>query len=302
MKKIVTFIVTLISISFYSQSNSVTSLPITLEGNSIYIYCKVNERDSLKFLFDTGADGTVINKSSLQKVNLTIDGKSLNVGSNGQNEVESSSKNELILGTIKKNEVFLTIIPFGTDAFDGILGINMMKEHIIEIDYDRGLIKFYAEDDKNINLKGYTKLKMYSDIYPTYIKSTISVGGKKFKGLFGLDTGADDALTLASPFVRKNDFTNKGEKVGLSRSEGSDGSVYESIIIELPEIEFAGKHLYNIPASLSNSTEGIDSSDKLAGFYGNAVLRKFNMIIDYKNHLIYFKLNQNLYSDFYNEW
>lgn len=301
MKKTITFIVTLISISFYSQSNPVTTVPITVEGNSIYIYCKVNERDSLKFLFDTGADGTVINKSSLEKVNLNVDGKSINVGSNGQNEVESSSENELILGTIKKNEVFFTIIPFGTDAFDGVLGTDMMKGHIIEIDYDRGLIKFYAEDDKNIILQGYTKLKIYSDIYPTYIKSTISVGEKKFKGLFGLDTGADDALTLASPFVRKNDLTDKGDKIGLSRSEGSDGSVYESIIIQLPEIEFAGKHLYNVPASLSNSTEGIDASDKLAGFYGNAVLKKFNMIIDYKNQLIYFKLNQNLYSDFFDE-
>jgi hypothetical protein len=297
-KTLFTLLTLLLSTSLYSQSRTITSIPFSIEKNCIYIYCKVNGTDSLKFLFDTGADGSVINQSSLPKANLKIDGKSLNVGSNGKNEVEMSSKNDILIGTIHKKEVSFTIIEYGDARFDGVLGTDLMKGHIIEIDYHKQLVNFYKDDDKNIDYTGYTKLKMYSEIYPTYIKSKMIIDGKEFPGLFGLDTGADDALTIASPFARKNDLVNKMPLIGSASFQGSDGSVQELRIVLCPEIQFAGKYLYRVPAALSQASEGIDANDTLAGFFGNAFLKKFNTIIDYKNHFIYFKLNHNLYSDY----
>ncbi len=301
MRLIITFTISFLSLSLYSQSIPVESIPFKIEKNHIYIYCKVNDTDSLKFLFDTGAAGTVINQQSTRKLNLKTDGKSINVGSNGQNDVDVSSGNEITLGTIRKKEILLTIIPYGTDEFDGVLGTDVMMGHIVEIDYYGQVINFYDEDDKNINYDGFTKLKMYSDIYPTCIKSAVVINGKKYKGLFGLDTGADDVLTFASPFLEKYNLINKMIKIGSARGQGSDGTVFEVPVVLCPEIRFAEKHLYRIPALLSSATDGTDATDKLAGFYGNAFLKKFNTIIDYKNHLIYFRLNKNLYTDFYEE-
>ncbi len=223
------------------------------------------------------------------------------MGSSGTNEVEESSNNEITLGIIHKKEILLTIIPFETDEFDGIIGTDVMKGHIIEIDYNNQVINFYNINDKNINYRGYTKLKMYSDIYPTYIKSKLLNNGKKYSGLFGLDTGADDVLTLTSPFAKSNDFINKMTKIESAGFIGSNGVECEMPIVICPEIEFAKKHFYRIPTALSNVTEGTDASDRLAGFYGNAFLKKFNIIINYNSQLIYFKLNKNLYTDFYKE-
>lgn len=117
----------------------------------------------------------------------------------------------------------------------------MMNGHMIEIDYHNQLIKFYNKNDKDINYKGYTKLKMYTDIYPTYIKSTLIIKGEKYKGLFGLDTGADDALTIAVPFAKSNSFVDKMTKIGTAHGQGSDGSEYEMPIVLCPEVEFAEK-------------------------------------------------------------
>ena len=299
MKKILIIVVTLFSVSLYSQSKPIESIPFELEKNHIFIYAKVNEIDSLKFLFDTGADGTSINKEALEKVQLKIDGLSTNRGSNGVNEVEESSGNNILLGKINKKEVVLAIIELGTTSFDGVMGTDVMNGHIIEIDYEKQVLNFYDENDKSINYKGYTKLKMSDAVYPTCVKSTLIVDGKKYKGLFGIDTGAQDALTLASPFTKKNNVIGKTTKIGAVKFQGSDGSKYELPIVLCPEILFAGKHLYNIPTALSNSTEGIDATDDLAGFFGNAFLKKFDIILDYKNHYIYFKINKNLYTDFY---
>jgi len=300
MKRIFVISLVLVSAFVWAQSTPFTSLPFTVENNHIYFYCKVNETDSIKFLFDTGANGSVINKQSLKKLNLNINGKSLNQGSNGVNEVESSSGNKIKIGNILKKDISFTIISFETDKFDGVFGTDLMKGHIIEIDYHNLKLNFFIKNDNSINYTEFTKLKLYSsDIYPSYIKSTIIIKGKKYKGLFGLDTGADDVLTIASPFAKKNDFINKATKIGSSRFLGSNGVEYEMPIVLFPEVEFAKKHIYRIPAALSNVTEGIDATDKLAGFFGNAFLNKFNIILDYDNGNIYFRLNNNLYKEYY---
>lgn len=300
MKNIYLLLLTFFSISQYAQT--VMSIPFTVEKNTIYIYAKINESDSLKFIFDTGADGSVINQLSLHKVKLHIDGKTTNIGSNGSNEVDHSSKNELKLGNLIQKDLFLTIIPYETDSFDGVLGTDIMQNHIIEIDYHKQMLHFYAQNDNSINYKGFTKMKMHSEsFYPTFIKSALVIDGKKYAGLFGLDTGADDALIITTPFAKKNKFINKMTKIGAASYQGSDGAVVELPIVLCPEIQFANKSFYRIDTGLSTATEGIDATDKLAGFYGNAFLKKFNIILDYKNHKIYFKLNKNLYTGFYDE-
>ncbi|WP_300687529.1 retropepsin-like aspartic protease [Chryseobacterium sp.] len=262
------------------------------------MYCKVNKTDSIRFLFDTGADGSVININSKKKIPLKIDGKSENRGSNGMNPVEYSSNNTVEFGNIQKTNIQLTMIPYNNANFDGVFGTDMMTGKIIEIDYHQKEIRFYDENDPSINFSGYEKMKLHLiDNYPC-IESSITANGKEYSGFFGLDSGADDALTMASPFAKKNDLANVMKKVGKATAQGSDGSVYEMPVVLCPSVKFAQKYLYNVPITLSVSTEGMDSTEKMAGFFGNKFLKRFNTIIDFKNKYIYFKLNKNLYSEF----
>ncbi|WP_278377603.1 aspartyl protease family protein [Chryseobacterium arthrosphaerae] len=291
------FLTTFIMI-FIPAQNKPAVIPFSLENNSIYIHCKVNNSDQLKFLFDTGADGSVINTGSKKDINLKIDGTSANKGSNGINTVEYSSHNTIQFGDIRKDDVLLTLIPYETTNFDGVFGADMMQGKVIEIDYHKKEIRFYDENDRSIDLSGYEKMKLHLvDNYPA-IESSITVNGKEYSGLFGLDTGADDALTIAAPYAKNNAFARIMKTIGKARAQGSDGSVYEMPVVNCPSITFAGKYLYNVPVTLSGSTEGIDATEKMAGFFGNKFLKRFNAVIDFKNQTIYFKLNQNLYSGF----
>ncbi|WP_343680924.1 aspartyl protease family protein [Chryseobacterium arthrosphaerae] len=291
------FLTTFIII-FIPAQNKPAVIPFSLENNSVYIHCKVNNSDQLKFLFDTGADGSVINTGSKKDINLKIDGTSANKGSNGINTVEYSSHNTIQFGGIRKDDVLLTLIPYETTNFDGVFGADMMQGKVIEIDYHKKEIRFYDENDRSIDLSGYEKMKLHLvDNYPA-VESSITVNGKEYSGLFGLDTGADDALTIAAPYATNNAFARVMKTIGKARAQGSDGSVYEMPVVNCPSITFAGKYLYNVPVTLSGSTEGIDATEKMAGFFGNKFLKRFNAVIDFKNQTIYFKLNQNLYSGF----
>ncbi|SHK39860.1 Aspartyl protease [Chryseobacterium polytrichastri] len=297
MKSVYLFLIIFMSIPFSAQEKN-TIIPFSLEHNSIYIYCKVNKTDSLKFLFDTGADGSVINISSKKKLDLKIDGTSENRGSNGVNTVQQSSNNIIKFGDLEKSNILLTLIPYETTDFDGVFGTDLMKGKIIEIDYNKNELKFHSENEEKINFSDYEKVKLHLvDNYPA-VESKFIANGVEYSGLFGLDTGADDALTIASPFASKNSLATKMKTIGKATSQGSDGSVYDMPVVLCPSINFAKKYLYNIPITLSSSKEGIDSTNKMAGFFGNKFLKRFNTIIDFKNQFIYFKLNKNLYSVF----
>jgi len=299
MKSIVLFFAFICCQVVCSQAKPEAVMPFTVEQNVVYIYCKVNATDSLKFLFDTGADGSVLNISARVKPDVKINGNSLNQGSNGTNEVALSSGNSIQFGGITRTNASFTLIDFETDQFDGVFGTDLMKGNIVEIDYNVNEIRFYKENDPDINYARYDKMKLHLvNNYPA-VESKMIVDGKEYKGLFGLDSGADDLLTIASPYAKKNKLNDRMRNIGAATSRGSDGSVYETPIVLCPIVNFSGKLLYNIPIALSNSTEGIDSTDKMAGFFGNNFLKRFNMIIDFKKELIYFKLNKNLYFDMY---
>ncbi|RKE81889.1 retropepsin-like aspartic protease [Chryseobacterium sp. AG363] len=297
MKYIVAFLTLLLCIAASAQK-PISVLPFFLENNSVYVYCKVNKTDSIKFLFDTGADGSVINSNSKKKIPLKIDGKSENRGSNGVNTVDYSSHNTIQFGDIEKKEIRFTLIPYESVRFDGVFGTDLMKGNLIEIDYHRNEIRFYDEDDLLMDLTGYEKVKLHMiDNYPA-VESIIMVNDKEYSGFFGLDSGADDVLTIASPFANKNVLVTAMKTIGKATAQGSDGSVYEMPVVLCPAVQFAQKYLYNLPVTLSGSTEGIDSTEKMVGFFGNQFLKRFNTVIDFKNGFIYFKLNKNLYSEF----
>lgn len=294
MKFIYLFLATFLSAGISAQNGPVI-IPFSLEDHSIYIYCKVNKTDSIKFLFDTGASNSVINSNAWKKPALIIDGKSVNQGSNGTNTVEHSSHNTIQFGTLEKKDVLLTLIPYETNHFDGVFGTDLMQGKIIEIDYHKNEIRFHDENSRTIDFTGYEKMKLHLvDDYPA-VESSFTVNAKEYSGLFGLDSGADDALTIASPFARKHALTASMKRIGKATAQGSDGSVYEMPVVLCPSLKFAQKFLYNLPVTLSNSKEGIDSTEKMAGFFGNKFLKRFNTIIDFKRQLIYFKLNKHLY-------
>lgn len=300
MSKLFTLVFILFSIPIFAATKPVATIPFSLEKNCIYIYCKVNDADSIKFLFDTGADGSVINGLSKDKVHLNIDGKSKNVGSNGSNIVEQSAHNKVTIGSIRNADISLTIIPYETQDFDGVLGTDLMKDHIIEIDYDRKELRFYSHNDYQNDLSGYEKIRIhYVNNYPS-IPAALIIKGRKYEGLFGLDTGADDVLTIASPFAAQNDLKSKMQKIGAANFQGSDGSSYEMPIVITPELKIGTKSFYRIPLSLSVSTEGIDASKDMAGFFGNNFLNRFNTVLNLKQGLIYLQPGKHLYTPFFN--
>lgn len=301
MKNIFTLFLFLIAgAAARAQSQPLASIPFWIEKNGIYFYGKVNQTDSLKFLFDTGANVMVLTEKAASVLGLTIDGESLNTGSNGTNTVKNSINNLLAFGGLSHPGTGFTIIPYSDVAFDGIFGSNLMKNYAIKIDYHEKRLNFYRPGSlQKQQLEGYEKLSITDvDGYPA-VQSTLTILDKKYTGLFGLDTGADDALTVASPFAKKHALAGKMEQIGSAGFLGSDGVAYTLPIVIAPEINMGKKSFYRIPVSLALGETGNNATTKMAGYFGNNFLKRFNAVIDLGNNALYLKPNDLLHSSYF---
>lgn len=291
-------ILTLCSRVLFGQAAPKAIIPFRLQNNCIYLRCAVNATDSLTFLFDTGADGSVINGASAAAKKLRSTGTSLNVGSNGSNTVDQSSGNTISFGGLTKANVAFTIIPYETTAFDGVFGTDLMAGYVIEINYQRQELRFY-ETARQLNLSGYSrhKLRLIGN-YPA-IRCSLTAQHQRYTGWFGLDTGADNVLTVAAPFVRQHGLEGTLPKIGSSVSQGSDGSRYETPLALVPTICVGQQVFYRLPVDLSRSTEGIDAAADKAGYWGNNFLKRFDAVWDFPNRTLYLRPNNNLYTKFF---
>lgn len=284
--------------ALFAQAALNAIIPFTLKDNCLYVRCAVNATDSLTFLFDTGADGSVINGASAVAKKLTRDGTSLNVGSNGRTTVDRSTGNTIAFGSLTKTNVAFTIIPYETAAFDGVFGTDLMAGYVIEINYQQKQLRFY-DAARQLDLSGYSRHKLrFINSYPA-IRCAVTAQGKRYPGWFGLDTGADNVLTVAAPFVRQHGLVARLPKIGSSVSQGSDGSSYENPLVLAAAIHIGQQPFYRLPIELSQSTEGIDAATDKAGYWGNNFLKRFDAVWDFPQRTLYLRPNSNLYTKFF---
>ena len=302
MKNLLLAILILItSFQIQAQNKPIATLPFELKSdNRIYVKCRVNQSDTLTFLFDTGAGAMVINESILgKKLNLVLDSTANNVGSNGESKIKASTHNKLSFGNINIDSVTYLAIPYGDAPFDGVFGNNLMKKYIIEINYHKKLIYLYSIKDYVLNAKAYDKfdLKFVMDV-PT-ITASLFIDSAQIKGTFEMDTGGDSGLIIADYFSKNNNFAQKLKQVSTAGSIGSDGAKTETSIVIVPEVTLGTKSFYRIPSLLSGAQSGVLGSQQLAGIFGNAFLKRFDVILDLHHNQLFLKPNDYLYTPYY---
>ena len=284
-----------------AQNKPLSVVPFELKSDSrIYIKCRVNNSDTLTFLFDTGAGAMVINSAIIgKKVDLNLDSETNNLGANGINKVKLSTKNTMTFGSIQIDSVAFLAIPYGKVAFDGVFGFNLMKDYVIEINYHKKLMYFYASKNYMYETSGYDHFDLKFGLGVPTFKASLTVGDKKVAGDFEMDTGGDSGLILASYFSTKHNLAQQFKQVAKAAITGSDGVSTAIPIVMVPEIYLANKHFYRIPALLSNTTTGLLANPGLTGIFGNLFLKRFDMILDIAHHQVFLKPNDLVHTSYY---
>ncbi|RZM24278.1 MAG: hypothetical protein EOO88_23345 [Pedobacter sp.] len=84
------------------------------------------------------------------------------------------------------------------------------------------------------------------------------------------------------------------KKLGTSTSKGSAGVPFTMQKVLLPKLKIGNYELYQVPIHINDiDPKGMEHQENI----GNKLLKRFNSVIDFKNHSIYLKPNRLIYSD-----
>jgi hypothetical protein len=248
------------------------TLPFTLgPNNAIHLRGQINHSKELDLIFDTGASIGVLSEEGKDK------GTAL----------RSDNKNVFEIGNITIANSPANYINYnGGLKADGVVGYNAFEGKVVEINYDKNIVVIHH---RRFDTGGYASTEMKWRGSAMFIEARIGIRNKKYKGLFLFDTGSKWALSLNKDYVAENDLLGILEKTGSRRAKGVDGKTIKSNTVILPTLYLAGLLLPNVPTDLELPEE---SEGRLAfNILGNDVLKRFNVLLDYKNGLVYLKPN-----------
>lgn len=268
--------------SRYRNSSLVAVLPFRVEEGSIVLSARLNDSPRvMSFLLDTGADGMAIRRSLADSIGLKVSRSQEASVVGGRKTVQISSGNVLHLSdslSLKgQNIAIFDKVRHGTD---GIIGLNLIRKYITEVNFDTHTLSLYTFGDYTFRGKGrIVPLRSPSLIMlPSELNLT---GDKSIPGNFIMDTGANYYLIAFSRFVRQNRLLLSGfkpEGSGATVSLGHSTPVYHGRARSLKVGGIVGK---NVPVTLQASAGNVASNDDgVDGSIGIDFFDDYNFTVD----------------------
>lgn len=292
-------------LSFSANARMVKNIPVgeipfaIAEDNRIYVTAFVNGSDSLRFLVDTGASSIVLNTNSKRLKGLIHNGETANnLGTSGKNTIEYSNDNFIKVGTIQYDKAGCAHIPYPPEYWDGVFGLNGLAAFNIEINYDDFKIYCYSKESLDIE-DCYVSLPFIYKYNVPFIYLPIKLNGTLQNLLLEVDTGSDRVIDLNTPFVNKNNLLETQKPFAISRIASSDGGSGELKNVFFDEVIIGPYIMPKVAGAFSTLTSGMQSKEDIDGMIGNNFLKRFNMVIDFKENKLYLQPNNFYYTPFY---
>jgi hypothetical protein len=259
------------------RSSPLASSSFELLSNTPLVEVAVEGRGPLRFVLDTGAGASVIDRGRAEALGLKLSAP-------GGRAAWARDVAVSIAG-VDLPRTRLLAVPLDLPArragfaIDGILGRDIFARYVVEIDYDARTVRLD-------NPKGYRPagggemlaLSLADDV--PYVRAQITpVGGAPIEDRFLIDTGASKTLTLSHPFVERHRLRRSlpiipGFDVTL------DGESRTSIG-RLQRLELGSLGLDAPVVVLAERPGGAFAEAGFAGRIGGGFLRRFTVVMDY---------------------
>lgn len=293
----------------FAKQKPVASIPFEAVGSYVVLKAKINNSTPLNLIFDTGIRNTLITElTSEDNISLNYSDVHDLMGLGGGNKLGAlrSNFNTLALGKLKfypktvyvlEQDVFNLSIRTGS-KINGLIGIDFLQDYVLEIDYTASRMRFYNSNSKLQLPKGYSQLPLIVEGQKMYVVlSIVESNGVKKNIKMLLDTGAELNAWFQS-------FNSEAIKIPEKNIRGTIGQGLNGDIVgsfaKVPKIYFGEFCIENAIVSFPDSVAIADivkNSDR-HGTIGSQLLSRFNIYIDFRNQLLYFKPNENFYRKF----
>ena len=273
-----------------------------LINNLIIIPLEVNGSE-LSFILDSGVSKPILfnlaEQDSIQINNvseITING----LGAGEPIRALSSLENRFRLGDIRNNNQKLYVVLDKDKNFSpnlgipihGIIGYDLFRDFVIDINYAKSTLRFYrAQDYKRKRRKKEEVIPLHVRNKKAYVDGFVYLEeAKKVPVKLLVDSGSSDAIwlfesdSIAIPNKHYDDFLGNG----------LNGSIFGKRSM-VKGIQIGSFFLKDAKTSFPDMVhyEQISNLGGRNGSMGGEVLKRFNMIIDYRRGTVTLKKNGN---------
>ncbi|MBZ4034458.1 signal protein PDZ [Flavobacterium sp. 17A] len=293
---------------FLMENNATkATIPFKLINNLIFIPIKVNGVE-LNFLLDSGVEETILfSMEEKQEVSFNNVEKIKLRGLGSEEEIEGlkSTKNILETHGLKSSDHMVYIIldqSFNLSSHigipvNGIIGHKFFRNNLVEINYQKKRIIVHS---KNAKFQG--KLDKKFKMVPItierskpYIVTTATVNNEKIEAKLLIDIGNSDAFWIFENDKIKLPDKNFPDFLGKGFSGDIEGHRAKIDQFSIDEFDFK-KPIVSFPDSLS--IRNVKMVPGRIGSVGGEVLKRFTLVINYKDKELYLRKNSKFSEPF----
>jgi hypothetical protein len=289
MKYFLTFFFSLVFSFTFSQKFLIEEIPFELTSyNNIKVKSVLNKKNTVFLTFDTGSIDFYLTKEAIKKY---LNPKGLKL------TMKDISDNSFTIGNMEWHHQQIYPIETTGQGTDGMFGWNMFQNRILEIDYEKKLLKVYSKLPR-ISRK-YQKFEMNIMKEHFSINLDIEENGQKYISQFLFDSGFQKAMMLDSDLLTKLRFpVNELEVFKTTILHNSNNDEIPLKTVKIKKLMLGKVSLENVPAELNtyNKPAGYETN-----FLGSDVLKRFNIILDFQKNVVYLKPNKYFNEKYFDE-
>lgn len=285
-------------------------IPFEYENDFIVVEVLFNGTLPLRFIFDTGAEHTILTKKAVTDLfQVQYDRKFTIYGSDLSsvlyaylargitlkiNRLVATNRNILVL-----EEDYFRFQEFAGVNVQGILGSDLFRRFVVQINFRRQIISFIDPTSFEPPGSAYETIDIELERHKPYIHTDIIVSGDQnsVPARLLIDTGASLSLLL---YTNTDLNVTLPPKVIRTNIGMGLGGYIQGALGRIEEIEFSPFELNGVVTSFQELQVDLDTL-RLAdrhGILGNHVLKRFTVYLDYINGVMYLKPNRNFRKKF----
>jgi len=283
-------------------------LPFKLINNIIVIQVQINNSDTLNFILDTGITTTIISTNPvLPSLKYLKEYWVSGLGSGVKAHAQHSPENEIRIQGVLGQHQDLLVMEQDQLSFSNLLGIpihgligyTLFKDFIVEINYDERYLILHTprKYTYKLNKKQVTIPLTFFDDKPCIDAIVIQQNGAKIPVTLLVDLGASHSLwlnLLSHPLLQLPE-KNAREYLGVGLNGPLSGRIGRLKKFAIGRFVFKNI-LANYPDTISMGNAV--RLDYRNGSIGAELLRRFNVIIDYRNQKLVLSPNNSIQQPF----
>ncbi len=263
------------------------SIPFVLtEYNNLSVRAILNKQDTVQLMFHTAANDLTLTEEAIQKLkSIRFDNTTDSIKSWGgsANSARMSKNNSLRVAGLTWENIPIWENKNSGQHTDGKFGIDLFKNKVIEIDFDKMLINIYTQLPK-ID-KTCQQLALVYENEEMFVEAGFTIDKTMYKNKFLIHSGYSGAVLLDDQFANENKLGEKLKIVGEKSLKDSYGNILKTKKAILPVLKIGKEELTDVPAAFF---EGAIGRQKIS-IIGGDILKRFHWIIDAQRQYVYLK-------------